>query len=87
MVSGRFVPKCSRFVPKFESVRTQTADRLIHLFEVPHVPAREQMSVVSYDNLEESSEQNTNKKSVVYTSDLLDINNLIIASRKAGVLF
>ena len=54
---------------------------------MPHVPAREQMSVVSYDNLEESSEQNTNKKSVVYTSDLLDINNSIIASRKAGVLF
>ena len=35
---GRFVPKLSRFVPKFKSVRTQTADRLVHLlFILVHI--------------------------------------------------
>lgn len=48
-MSSRFVSKCSRFVPKFESFRTQTPDRFIHLFEIPNAPAREQMLIVAND--------------------------------------
>ena len=51
-----------RFVPKFESVRTQAADRFLpdlypsQLFETPPPRVRKQMSSVAYDKVEESSE-------------------------------
>ena len=46
-----------RFVPKFESVRTQATDRILpdlypsQLFETPPLRARKQMSSVGYDKV------------------------------------
>ena len=50
-----------RFVPKFESVRTQATDRFLpdfypsQLFETPPPRVYEQMSSVGYDKVVESS--------------------------------
>ena len=50
-----------RFVPKFESVRTQATDRFLpdfypsQIFETPPPRACEQMSFVAYDKVVESS--------------------------------
>ena len=43
--------------PKFKLVRTQTPGRFTHDFKIPHTRVREQMSIIVYDKLVESSEK------------------------------
>lgn len=42
--------------PKFKLVRTQTPGQFTHAFKIPHTRVREQMSIIVYDKLVESSE-------------------------------
>lgn len=43
--------------PKFKLVRTQPLGQFTHDFKIPHTRVREQMSIIVYDKLVESSEK------------------------------
>ena len=60
---GRFIPKFRRFVPSLsrfvpEPLRIRLS---IHSFKIPRARAREEMTIVAYDKLVESKEQDTIK--------------------------